>query len=283
MRPAMKLLHLTDLHLRPADKKAYGMVDSNALARAACDAIARLDATIDAIVITGDLADCGLPGEYAQLQACIDRLAPVPVYLIPGNHDRREAMRAALPGLRHTEGFIQYAVEDLPARLIMLDTIVPGETHGELCAARLAWLERTLAEQPARETMIAMHHPPFLTGIAQFDDINLRNHAEFRRIVAAHKQVTRIICGHHHRMIFGNVAQAVAIVGPAIAYQFILTHDPSVEPGFMLEPSAFLLHAWDQDSGFVTHNAYVERFPGPYPILLEPEYPGAIPATAGDA
>ena len=97
--------------------------------------------------------------------------------------------------------------------------------------------------------MIALHHPPFLTGVKQFDDINLRNHEEFRALIARHKQVTRIISGHHHRMIVGNVAQAIGFVAPSIAYQFMLTHDAGIEMGFNLEPSAFLLHSWTPEQG----------------------------------
>jgi hypothetical protein len=86
--------------------------------------------------------------------------------------------------------------------------------------------------------------------------------------------VTRIISGHHHRMIVGNVAQAVSFVAPSIAYQFMLTHDAGIEMGFNLEPSAFLLHSWSPAQGFATQSAFVEPFPGPFPILLGEDYPG---------
>ena len=79
----MKLLQMTDLHLRPPGRLAYGVVDSNEMVRRACDRIAELDTGIDAILMTGDLADCGLAGEYEQLRLCVDRLAPTPVYLSP--------------------------------------------------------------------------------------------------------------------------------------------------------------------------------------------------------
>ncbi len=269
----IKILHLTDLHLRPAGRLAYGKVDSNEMASRAFTAVAAYGAKIDAVIVTGDLADCGLTEEYAELARRLTILAPVPVYLIPGNHDRREAMRAAFPAL--PEGaFIQYAIDDFPARLVMLDTVVAGATHGHLCEARLDWLRRTLAERPERDTMIAMHHPPLATGIAQYDRITLDNRDAFRDVIAANPQVSRIICGHHHRMISGNVAQATCIVAPAIAYQFELPHDPAREIGFVLEPSMFLLHDWAPERGFITHAAYVDRFAGPFPVLLEPEYPG---------
>ncbi len=39
----------------------------------------------------------------------------MPVYAVPGNHDRREAFREVLPAAwmpGATEGFVQYTVED---------------------------------------------------------------------------------------------------------------------------------------------------------------------------
>jgi 3',5'-cyclic-AMP phosphodiesterase len=265
---------LTDLHLRPAGRLAYGRVDSNEMATRALNAVAVYKAEVSAVIITGDLTDCGLADEYAELEHRLKMLAHMPVFLIPGNHDRRDVMWHSFPALPNNGGFIQYVVDDFPVRLIMLDTVVAGATHGYLCEWRLNWLQRVLSEQPERETMIAMHHPPLLTGIRQFDDIALENLAAFKNVVAAHKQVSRIICGHHHRMISGNVAQATCTVAPAIAYQFELHHDPRIEVGFVSEPSMFLLHDWSQTGGFISHGIYIDPFPGPFPVLLEPEYPG---------
>ena len=230
------------------------------MATRALNAVAAYKAEISAVIITGNLTDCGLAEEYAELAHRLKLLAHVPVFLIPGNHDRRDVMRQSFPALPDNSGFIQYVIDDFPVRLIILDTVVAGATYGYLCEDRLSWLERVLSEQPERETMIAMHHPPLQTGIPQFDDIMLENREAFKNVVAAHPQVTRIIAGHHHRMIFGNVAQATCVVAPAIAYQFELQHDPRIEVGFVSEPSMFLLHDWSQTRGFISHGIYIDPF-----------------------
>src|SRR5256885_7912122 len=53
------------------------------------------------------------------------------LYLLPGNHDDRDALRTAFP--EHTwlrsEGFIQYAVDIGALRLIALDTVVPDHSE----------------------------------------------------------------------------------------------------------------------------------------------------------
>jgi 3',5'-cyclic AMP phosphodiesterase CpdA len=272
----MNLLHFTDLHIRPAGRLAYGMVDSNAIARRAFAKAATLGGKIDAIIVTGDVTDNGLPGEYDELRAILSDVT-TPVYLIPGNHDRRENLLTYIPGVQQSDGFVQYVIDDLPVRIIMLDSVVPFATYGELCPARLAWLRATLGEQPERETILALHHPPFLTGIPQFDATALRQIDEFRDIVAASPQVRRVLCGHIHRYIFGNIAQATCIVGPAIAYPFMLTLDPAIKEGFVLEPSAFLLHAWSKNTGIMTHEVFVDSYPGPFHVPNEPDYPGRPP------
>ena len=82
-----------------------------------------------------------------------EHLHEVPIHVIPGNHDRREVLLRELPGVPSYEGFVCYAVDDLPVRLVMLDTVVPGAGHGTLCDERLAWLDRTLAAAPEKPTM----------------------------------------------------------------------------------------------------------------------------------
>jgi 3',5'-cyclic AMP phosphodiesterase CpdA len=231
------------------------------------------------VLISGDLTECGLPAEYDVLAEMLARLVPVPVYVIPGNHDRRENLVAGLPGFALQDGFLHYAVETLPVRLVMLDTVVPGAGHGELCPARLDFLDRTLAARPEVPTMIAMHHPPFPCGIAHMDEIALRDPGAFTAVIGRHKQVQRIICGHHHRPVFASLQQAIVSIAPSAAHQVEFSLDPAVPGAFMLEPPAYQLHRWTPADGFVTHTVLVETFPGPFPFLTDRDYPGHTPSV----
>ena len=198
----------------------------------------------------------------------------MPVYLIPGNHDRRENLRAAIPVASADPVYVQYAVNDMPVRLVMLDTVVPGADYGELRPEQLDWLNNTLAEDKQKPTMIGMHHPPFQCGIAHMDRIALRHPEHFAVAVARHPQVERIVCGHHHRPIFGRVAHAIASVGRSVAHQVEFTLQPDEPGAFNFEPAAFHLHRWTEADGMVSHIVYVEHFPGPFPFLTDPAYPG---------
>lgn len=274
----MLICQLTDLHVRLVGQPANRVAETNMFVERAFRAVAAFTPRPDAILLTGDLTECGLDAEYANLARLIRRyLSLAPVFVIPGNHDRREKLReclAHLPGVTADPVYVQYAVEDFPVRLVMLDTVVPGAGHGELQPEQLQWLDRTLALVPGKPTLIGMHHPPFACGIAHMDRIRLRDAAAFAEVVARHKQVERIVCGHHHRAITTKVAQAIASISPSVAHQVEMSLHPDDPGAFVFEPPAYQLHRWTAEDGIVSHTVYVEQYPGPYPFVTDPEYPG---------
>jgi 3',5'-cyclic-AMP phosphodiesterase len=264
----MLIAQISDFHIKARGQIAYRVVDTAACLRAAVAAIAALDPKPDIVVATGDLTDFGRPDEYALLR---ELLAPLeqPVYLIPGNHDERDAMRRAFAdgGYFPGQGFLHYVVEDYPLRLVALDTVIPGEGGGRLCDERLGWLDRTLAAAPRRPTLIIMHHPPFATGIAHMDRIGLVGAAEFANILSRHPQVERVLCGHLHRAIQARIgAHAIASTAPSTAHQVALDLSPDGPSRFMMEPPGYQLHLWRPESGVVSHTAVIGDFAGPYPF-----------------
>jgi len=274
----MLICQLTDLHVRPAGKPANRIAETNMFTERAFRAVAKFIPRPDVVLLTGDLTECGLDEEYANLSRMLRKWLPMPVFVIPGNHDRRVNFR---DGLRHLPGvtadphYVQYAIDDYPVRLVMLDTLVPGAGHGELRGEQLEFLDRTLAAAPDKPTVVAMHHPPFACGIAHMDRINLRDTPAFAAVIARHLQVERIICGHHHRAIVARVAHAIASISPSVGHQVEMSLQPHDPGAFVFEPPAFQLHRWTQDDGIVSHTVYVEDFPGPYPFVNDAEYPGA--------
>jgi len=273
----MLICQLTDPHVCAVGVPSNRVSDTNMFAARAFRTVAALRPMPDVVLVTGDLTESGMPAEYANFASLIRRLSPMPVYVIPGNHDRRDNLRAALghlPGVTSDPEFVRYAIDDHAVRLVMLDTLVPGSGHGELNAGQLAWLDRTLAAAPDRPTMIGMHHPPFLCGIAHMDRISLRNVEAFSAVIARHPQVRQIVCGHHHRPVFTRLAGAIVSIAPSVAHQVELNLDPADRGSLNFEPPAFHLHRWTEAGGLVTHMAYVETFPGPYPFVAAADYPG---------
>ncbi len=275
----MLICQLTDLHVRPVGKPANRVVETNMFTDRAFRAVARLNPLPDVVVITGDLTECGLHDEYANVARLVRKWLPMPVFVIPGNHDRRGNFREGLkhlPGVTADPHYVQYAVDEYPVRLVMLDTLVPAAGHGELRTEQLEFLDRTLAAVPDKPTIVGMHHPPFVCGIAHMDRINLRNAPQFIEVIGRHRQVERIICGHHHRPIVTRVAHAIASISPSVAHQVEMSLDPDDRGAFLFEPPAFQLHRWTPADGIVSHTLFVDDFPGPYPFVNDPEYPGAV-------
>jgi 3',5'-cyclic AMP phosphodiesterase CpdA len=183
------------------------------------------------------------------------------------------AIRAS--GLKDN-GYLQYTVEAQGLRILVLDTVVPGEGGGAMCVDRLHWLETHLLmdEMP---TVIAMHHPPFATGIAHMDAISLQGADDFERLVARFPQVRRIVCGHLHRPIQADVAGTTAITAPSVAHQIVLHLGhrgtaagafPRGSDCFVMEPPGYLLHWWD-GRRLTTHQCVIGSYPGPFPFRAD--------------
>ena len=187
----MILAQITDPHLRPRGRLAYGVIDTEAALRRAIQTLATLVPEPDCVVVTGDLTDCGLPEEYEIVRDCLAALS-MPVFVIPGNHDRRGNLAAVLRP-RHpylpASGFQHYVIEDFPVRLIALDTVVPGQGGGAMCGEREAWLADRLNEGGGRASVLLMHHPPFLTGISGMDELICRTTTAFAPLVRSHPEI----------------------------------------------------------------------------------------------
>ena len=265
----MLIAQITDPHIKPRGRLAYRRVDTAAALAEVIDAVNALVTPPDLVLMTGDLVDAGRPEEYGLLREILQPLR-APVLPVPGNHDERAAMAAAFPDVPHLPrngGFVQYVIEDWPVRLIGLDTVVPGEGGGALCAERLSWLDARLTEQPERPTIIFQHHPPFRTGIGHMDRIGLDGAEAQAAVVRRHPQVERVLCGHLHRPIQARWAGTLASTAPGTSHQVALDLRNEAPSAFVLEPPGYQLHLWQPDTGLVSHTAVVGQFGGPHPFF----------------
>lgn len=262
------LAQVTDMHVKAGGKLSYRVVDTESSLRRCVAHVLALPQRPDAVVFTGDLTDFGRGDEYENLRALIAPLA-MPVLLLPGNHDDPQRLRAAFPEhayLRQRPGRIDYVIDEWPLRLVALDTTVRNESGGRLDPAQLDWLQGVLAAAPQRPTIVALHHPPFWTGIGHMDNIGLENPRALEEVVARHPQVERVIAGHLHRTIFTRFGGTIASTAPSPSHQVALDLANDAASRFMMEPPAFQLHLWREGAGVVTHTAAIGRFEGPYPF-----------------
>ena len=256
----MIIAQITDLHVVAKDRLCYRRVPTNAQLAQAVTHINALDPRPDAVIASGDLTDHGREAEYEMLREILAKLIP-PVFVIPGNHDQREVLRQAFASESYMPAadapFINYAIEQFPIRLIGLDTTVSGHHHGMMCEDRLRWLDRTLGARPDAATLIFMHHPPFRTGIQWMDASGLHGGRKMQEIVARHRQIVRVACGHIHRPIHLVWGGTIASVAPSTCHQVALDLSAGDGFGFTMEPRAIQLHVWDPGYGLVSRLSYV--------------------------
>jgi Icc protein len=210
---------------------------------AAVESVRRLPDAPDAVLMSGDLAENAADDEYEIVRALLAQLG-APVYVLPGNHDDRDALRRHfnLPGAMGTP--VQYAVDLGPLRLVVVDSTRPGEDRGELDVGRLSWLDAELAGAPGQATLVALHHPPVSTGVAAWDGLGLP--APDRRalgdVLQRHAQVRRVVAGHVHRTMSAELAGRPVVTVPSTYVQTRLNFN-SDEIELAVEPPGFAVHA----------------------------------------
>lgn len=233
------VVQLSDPHIG-AD---WAQADPVAGLAAAVDAVQGMSVGPDALLVTGDLADGSTDSQYEQVR---ELLAPVhaPVYVLPGNHDDRRMLRRhfGLPGVDAEP--VHYSVELGPLRLVVLDSTIPGEDSGALDSQQLGWLQRELSAFTEQPTLIAMHHPPLRTGIPAWDGICLSetSRQDLATVLQHHGQVRRIVTGHLHHAIAGELAGRHVLTAPSTYVQFRLNF-ASQELELAAEPAGFAVHA----------------------------------------
>jgi Icc protein len=269
----MLLAQITDLHIKLPGTLAYRRVDTAACLRRCVERLNALAPRPDAVLVTGDLTDFGTLGEYRHLRDLLEPLE-MPVFLMVGNHDDRVALREVfdaryLHDNRAATDFVQYVFDLGEVRIIALDSQEPGKSAGTLCDARLAWLGRQLDAARGRAVIVALHHPPFATGIGHMDGIALERQAasKLEALIAQHPTVERVLCGHVHRPVHQRFGGTIASIAPSTAHQVVLDLHADAPSAWTLEPAGFMLHYWNAGTGLVSHHAYVERFDGPYPFF----------------
>lgn len=233
------LVQLSDPHIGAG----WAAGDPLAGFAAAVASVATMPVQPDAVLVSGDLADHAADAEYEQVREVLARL-DAPAYVLPGNHDDRGSLRRhfGVPG----DGAepVRYAVDLGPLRLIALDTTRPGEDAGELDTQSLDWLDAELCAAPEQTTLIAMHHPPILTGVPAADELVLpaADRGALAAVVERHPQVRRLVAGHLHRTISGELAGRPAVIVPSTYVQARLDF-ASATTTLADEPAGFAVHA----------------------------------------
>jgi Icc protein len=210
------LAQISDLHLgeRPRDGS-----DPEGCLRAVVKALKRMPDRPDAILVSGDLAEHAKPKEYRGAAKAIGKLG-IPVHVLPGNHDDRATMREVLGAPGEGDAPLDYAVDLGPLQLVVVDSTIPGEDRGGFGPGQLERLEAELGASP-KPAIVAMHHPPLTTAMADWDGVNLpvSERQALGEVIARHPQVKAIVAGHLHRVTVSTLAGRPVLAAPSTYLQ----------------------------------------------------------------
>ncbi|HEX6938729.1 MAG TPA: metallophosphoesterase [Longimicrobiales bacterium] len=197
----LTLLHVSDLHFGPPYIPRVG--------DALLEAAAALEP--DIIVASGDFTQRAKEHQFEQARNFLDRLPPVPLVAVPGNHDvplYRVAERIFSPFSLYR----QYISQELDTALRRDDAVIVGLnstsprraiTNGRIDAAQLDFCEAALRGTPpgAARIVVAHHHfapaPDYEGG-----QVMPKAKRAIDRFTALN--VDLILGGHLHRAYIGN-------------------------------------------------------------------------------
>ncbi|SEF35344.1 3',5'-cyclic AMP phosphodiesterase CpdA [Amycolatopsis pretoriensis] len=252
----MIIAHLSDLHLdgdpRAEDRVAAVMAYLGGLAK-----------PIDAVVVTGDIADHGAAAEYARAAELLKH--PAPVLVCPGNHDVRAEFRMGLLGLPASDEPIDHAEEVDGVLFAMCDSTIPGRGAGFLADSSLEWLDDTLSggDGPA---FVAFHHPPVEVGVALVDAIRQSGEDRLAAVLGRHPRVKALLAGHVHTGASTTFAGVPLRIAPGVVSQSLLPIEPGADRGWdeggpldYERPPSLLLHVLHDDGRVTSHHRVVSR------------------------
>ena len=243
------LAHISDLHLDGSDR-------ATRRAERVRDLLWGLPGRVDALLVTGDIADHGTEAEYeeaARLLGLREGGAPFPVLTCPGNHDRRAPYRKALLGEPPADGPVNSVHVFADAAVLMCDSSIPGHDEGELDAQTYAWIEETLDGLDGdRPVLLAFHHPPVALHHPLPDGYRLGQPAKLGRLLARRPEIAGIITGHAHTPAATTFAGRPLVVGPGVTWTLRLPWEGDAVAD-REAPPGLAFHVLDDEGRLTSH------------------------------
>ena len=238
------LAHLSDVHLdggrRSADRAARVM-----------DYLDGLPRPVDAVLVTGDIADHGLPAEYERARKLLNLSRPV--FTCPGNHDVRAPFREVLLGEEPGDAPINQVFRAAGAVFAMCDSSIPGRDDGFLADETITWLEGVLTGAPAgAPVFVCFHHPPVPLYAPYIDRIRQHGEERLAELVSRYPQVVAVLCGHAHTPAATTFAGRPLLVAPGVVSTVMLPWERGAVVNEELPP-AVAFHILDDDLRLTTH------------------------------
>ncbi len=263
-----RFLQLSDLHVVEAGARASGVLDTRSILTAAIDRLLEMRAALDpldAVLVSGDISDDGSAESYAFAKAELERLG-LPVYVVPGNHDAREPLRAAFAKAAKmpSSGFIDWCSTIGDTLVVGLDTLVEGQGRGRVREESVEFLESALDTEGQGPVVVMLHHPPIRTGIRFMDAIGLENTDVLEAQLAGVDHHITLIAGHVHGVHHGRLGRHRVATAPSICSAFALDRREDATVGFRTGPTGCAVI--DTSPGGIWSVVSLDPSDGPFPF-----------------
>ena len=115
-------------------------------------------------------------------------------------------------------------------------------------------------------TLLALHHPPFATGVGWMDDSGFVGLDRLEAVLAEHP-VDKVVCGHFHRSVSAMISGIPVQVGLATVQHVDLDLAPGAGVSLIVDPIGYQIHRI-AGSSVVTHTRFIETgAPAHRPVL----------------
>lgn len=259
----MLIVQISDTHISVPGKKAYGIAPTAENLKRCIHHVNQLLPKPDLVLVTGDISNTGISAELEYAAKILDQLT-MPYYVIPGNHDDRTRVWEVFGGKAcpsKYKDYINYVIDTEEIRLIAMDSTVPQESGGQICEARASWLDKQLAKDTEKPTLIFMHHPPVKCGVIETDIDGFTGSELLANVVKKYSNIESILCGHIHTTAHTRWHGTSVSTAPSMGLQLVL--DLTLrQDKFTLESAAYQLHYWTEDENLITHTTCLHENDG---------------------
>ncbi|MBM7365663.1 metallophosphoesterase family protein [Gordonia hydrophobica] len=171
---------------------------------------------IDALLVTGDIADEGLPEEYREAVEALS--TDIPTLMTLGNHDDRTAFNSVVYDMESCSEPVNSALRLDGLLILALDSSISGRSDGYLARGTLDWARTQIAEaDPGTAVLVGFHHPALPIGIPFIDDRCQLDPALLAEFIDEHPTIVGTVSGHAHTPAATMFAGRPHIVAPGVA------------------------------------------------------------------
>ncbi len=220
MNKAIKILHLTDLHLfGNPNTRMVGVNPLEALQKVVTKILTESQQNYpDLTILTGDISqDYSL--ESYQMAMKILQQIPGQLVATMGNHDHKSSFTKIFGS---PSQMVTKIANLTKWKIIVLDSHWTEHVEGVLTTEQIDFLQEKLSEDTLQPTIIFLHHHVLPVASAWLDQINIKDSAQFLEVVSKYKNIKAVVCGHVHQDTTVTHQGVTYLSTPATSWQFAI-------------------------------------------------------------